>query len=129
MKGTSGYGRDSDEGDNHAEDDDQRGDGDYGNEPHHAFAGRLLLRGRLDDLFLGLLGVVECRGCVLVYLNHNVTLVVHLGMDLLGDLVNVRHEVLDGVELLLAILDQIGDLGRFNQHFALFKVKLLLLLL
>ena len=120
---------DSDEGENHAEDDDQCGDRDYANEPHHAFTSRLLFRGCLDDLFLGLLGVVECRGCVLVYLNHHVTLVVHLGMDLLGDLVNVRHEVFDGVELFLAVLDQIGDLSRFDQHFALFKIKLHLLLL
>lgn len=33
LKGTRGYGHDSDEGDNHAEDDDQCSDGDYGNEP------------------------------------------------------------------------------------------------
>ena len=93
----------SDEGENHAEDDDQCSDGDDANDPQHASTARLLFRGRLNDLFLCLYGVFKCRGCVLVYFNHNVTLVVHLGMDLLGDLMNVRHEVLDGVELFLAV--------------------------
>ena len=51
---------DSDEGNKNAEDDDQRGDRDYANEPQHAFTGHLLLCGGLDDLFLGLLGVIKC---------------------------------------------------------------------
>ena len=81
----------------------------------------------LNDLLFSLSGVLERRPRVLVHLNDHVSLFIHLSIYLLGDLVDVCHECFHGIELLLAILQQIRHFSRFNLKFDLLTIELLLL--
>ena len=109
------------------EDNDENGDRNDTNQPEQASTANFLFGGGLNDLLFGLDGVLECRPRVLVHLNDHVSLFIHLSIYLLGDLIDVCHEGFHGIELFLAILQQIGHFSRFNLKFDLLTIELLLL--
>ena len=64
-----------------------------------------------------------------MYLHEVVPLLVHLGIDLFGDTVDIAHEFLDAVKGLLALLDDLIHLVDLNLSLLLLCVVILHLLL
>lgn len=77
-------------------------------------------------VFLSLLGVVEGCARIVVDLNQVCSLLVHLCVDLLGNVIDIRHELLHIVQLVLPLLNQIVHVGCFTLHPQLINIELLL---
>jgi hypothetical protein len=82
---------------------------------------------RLFNVLLGVLGIVEGRSRVRVDLDEIGTLLVHLGIDLLRNVVDICHELLHVVQLLLPLLDDVLHVGGLALNLELLNVELLLL--
>lgn len=82
---------------------------------------------RLFNVLLSVLGIVEGRPSVRIDLDEIGTLLVHLGIDLLRNVVDICHELLHVVQLLLPLLDDVLHVGGLALNLELLNVELLLL--
>ena len=74
-----------------------------------------------------ILGIIKGCTCVVVDLNEICSLLVHFCVDLLGYVIDVRHELLHVVQFILTLLDEIVHVGCLTLNPQLINVELLLL--
>ena len=84
----------------------------------------LLMLLRLLNILFCLLSICKSCVCVVVNLDEVITLVVHLRIDLFRNVVDVSHELLHVVQLLLALLNNVLHVRCFSLDFQFFLVKL-----
>ena len=84
----------------------------------------LLMLLRLLNILFCLLSICESCVCVVVNLDEVITLVVHLRIDLFRNVVDVSHELLHVVQLLLTLLNNVLHVRCFSLDFQFFLVKL-----
>ena len=81
----------------------------------------------LLDVSLGILRVLKRCSGILINLNKVDSLFMHLGVNLLGDVVDICHKLFNVVQLFLPLLDDVFHVGGLALHFQLFNIQLLLL--
>ena len=109
------------------ENDDENGDWKDANDPVHAFSTTLLVLLGLLNVSLCVLRVIQRFWSILVDLNEIGALFMHLSVDLLGNVVDIRHELLHVVQLLLPLLDHVSHVRSLTLHLQLLNIQLLLL--
>ena len=78
-------------------------------------------------VFLSILCIIEGCASIVINLNEVSSLLVHLRVDLLSDVIDVSHELLHVVQLVLTLFDQIVHVGSLSLHLQFLNIQLLLL--
>ena len=111
---------------NNDDGDDDEKDKDKTNCPVHAFPGRLLMILGLLDVRLSLLSIVESCSRISVDFDQISSLIVDLGVDLLGNIVDISHELFDIVKFFLPLFNYVLHVGGLTLNLQLLHIELLM---
>ena len=81
----------------------------------------------LFDILLRIFGIFESRSSILINFNQIRALLMHLGVDLLGNVIDISHELLNVVQLFLPLLNDVLHVGSLALHLQLLNIQLLFL--
>ena len=111
----------------HDENDDDGGDRKDAHRPVHALSARFLVVLCIFDVLLRFFRVLQSLPSVCNDLNQIWPLIMHFCVDFFRDRVNVGHELLHIIKLLLPLLDDFFNLISLASHLKLLDVQLLFL--